>query len=92
MTGAIGFSEERQKEIIEALRSHGATRPCPRCGNGTFEMIDGYAAMSIQTELQGIIIGGRVVPTILVACRQCGWLSQHALGALGLMPPGGERK
>jgi len=90
MVEQIGLSQEKQKEIIEALRLHGANRPCPRCGNGTFELIDGYAAQSIQTEVRGIVIGGRAVPTVLVACNRCGWLAQHALGALGLLEKGGE--
>lgn len=41
----------------------------------------------LQTEVAGIIIGGPTVPSVVVSCQQCGFLAQHALGALGLLPP-----
>ena len=27
------------------------------------------------------------IPTIAIVCNNCGYISQHALGALGLLPP-----
>jgi hypothetical protein len=32
------------------------------------------------------MMGGGGVPTVLVACSNCGHLMQHAIGALGLLP------
>ncbi len=80
------LSEQRKQEIIKALDEHGARLPCPRCGNPNFILIDGYFNQTIQTELQGLVLGGPSVPSVVVACSKCGFLSQYALGILGLLP------
>lgn len=80
------ISEERKKEIVKALEDRGAKLPCPRCGNQQFTLLDGYFNQSIQTELKGMVLGGPSIPSVVIACNRCGFLSQHALGALGLLP------
>lgn len=81
-----GFTEERKKEIIAALESRGAKNPCPRCGGVNFALIDGYVSHSLQTNMLGMTLGGTTIPTIATVCVQCGFVSQHALGVLGLLP------
>jgi len=78
--------EEQKQKIIKALEERKVILPCPRCGNEHFTLLDGYFNQTIQTELTGIVIGGPSVPSIVVVCTQCGYLSQHALGVLGLLP------
>ncbi|OGH05860.1 MAG: hypothetical protein A2W22_05400 [Candidatus Levybacteria bacterium RBG_16_35_11] len=80
------LAEERKQEIIKALEKQGARLPCPRCGNQQFILIDGYFNQTIQNELQGMLIGGKSIPSVVIACNRCGFLSQHALGILGLLP------
>jgi ribosomal protein S27AE len=80
------ITQEQKKRIIEALNEKGAKLPCPRCGNESFALLDGYFNHTLQTELKGIIIGGPSVPSVVVTCVRCGFLSQHALGVLGLLP------
>ena len=80
------LSQEQKEEIINALIEKGVKLPCPRCGNNNFTLLDGYFNQTIQTELKGMVIGGPSVPSIVVACTRCGFLSQHALGVLGLLP------
>lgn len=80
------LSKEEKEKIIKALDERGAKLPCPRCGNNSFTLLDGYFNQTIQTELKGMVIGGPSVPSVVVACNQCGYLSQHALGTLGLLP------
>jgi hypothetical protein len=75
-----------QDRIIKVLTERGASLPCPRCGNDDFTLLDGYFNEFIQDEPRGIILGGRTIPSIIVACKRCGFLSQHALGILGLLP------
>ncbi len=80
---------EKQREvIIKALEARGATRPCPRCGSERFSIVDGYSIHFIQDQLGSVRIGGPNVPTVVVACLKCGWIAEHALGALGLLPDG----
>jgi hypothetical protein len=79
-------SDEKQK-IIKILEDKGATNPCPRCGENNFAIIDGYFNQTLQEEIVGdIVLGGPAIPSIVTACTNCGFISQHALGALGLLP------
>ena len=80
-------STQAQKDkFIKVLNDRGANLPCPRCGNTDFTLLDGYFNQIIQEEPKGIVLGGRTIPSIVIACNRCGFLSQHALGILGLLP------
>ena len=88
-----GLSDERLGEIIKALEQRGAILPCPRCGSRQFSVAkEGYFNQTLQTELTGIVIGGPSIPTVVVICSKCGYVAQHALGALGLLPKEGGNK
>lgn len=80
------LSKKAKEEIIAALKERGATRPCPRCGNDQFTLIDGYVNQVLQKELKRIVISGESVPSVVVACNRCGFMSQHAIGVLGVLP------
>jgi ribosomal protein S27AE len=80
------LSPEQKRKVVEALEKVGARLPCPRCGNNNFTLLDGYFNQPVQTELAGLVLGGPSVPSAVVVCTRCGYLSQHALGALGLLP------
>ncbi|MDO8567794.1 MAG: hypothetical protein Q7R57_03665 [Dehalococcoidales bacterium] len=87
------LSEEQKQKIIDALTSHGVNLPCPRCGSCKFSLLDGYFNQTLQTELTGgLTLGGPVLPSFAVVCNQCGFMSQHALGVLGLMSAKEEAK
>jgi len=82
----LSISKEEQSKIIKALEEKGATKPCSRCGHKSFSLLDGYFSHSIQTSLEdGIVLGGPTVPVVTTICNNCGYLSQHAVGALGLL-------
>jgi ribosomal protein S27AE len=72
-------------KIIKALQERNANMPCPRCGNDAFTLLDGYFNQVIQSDPRGIVLGGRTIPSVVVACNKCGYLAQHALGVLGLL-------
>jgi hypothetical protein len=86
-------TQTTQEAIIEALKRVGADSPCPRCGNTSFALLGEYDfILSKQGGIVDLPIGnrrsqGRMVPAVLVGCEQCGYLSTHGLGALGLLPP-----
>ncbi len=81
-----------RKKIADVLQSRGVKLPCHRCGNKSFSIIDGYANYMVQPELSGgIVIGGPTVPVVLVGCDNCGAITPHALGALGLLPKPEEK-
>ncbi|RLG70953.1 MAG: hypothetical protein DRO11_05335 [Methanobacteriota archaeon] len=79
------LSEDERQKIRDALKKRGAGLPCPRCGNKSFSLLDGYLMHTIQTSLEDVPAGEQVVPTVAVVCDRCGYLSHHALGILGLL-------
>lgn len=79
------LSQEEKDEIIEILKERGAIQSCPRCGHGNFTILDGYMTHSLQSKLEGQVIGGPAIPTVAVICNNCGFVSEHALGVLGLL-------
>lgn len=79
-------TQDQKDKIIKALTERGANLPCPRCGNDAFTLLDGYFNQIIQETPRGIVLGGRTIPSVAVACKRCGYIAQHALGILGLLP------
>lgn len=60
--------------VLTALHTHGATRPCPRCGSEQWEVGSGRCN----------IFYNRHAP-IPVYCLQCGFVVMHAPEELGLV-------
>jgi predicted RNA-binding Zn-ribbon protein involved in translation (DUF1610 family) len=84
------LTEEQKATIIRKLQEKGVNMPCPRCGNPTFSLVEGYFVQPIQNDLRGgLVIGGPAIPSVIVICNKCGFISQHALGPLGLLPESG---
>ena len=92
MRMSIHLSEEEKKKIVQELEKRGATLPCPRCGKKNFSLLDGYFVQPISTEIGTVTLGGPTLPSIAIVCTNCGYLSQHALGALELLPSEKEGK
>ena len=82
------MTPEDKNKVVKALEERNAKLPCPRCGGRSFTLVDGYFNQSIQPSVGGgLVIGGPAIPSVAVVCTQCGFIAQHALGVLGLMPP-----
>lgn len=92
------MTNEEKEKIIKALEERDAKNPCPRCSNDVFNLVDGYFVQSLQEKAKGVVIGGLSLPSVVVVCNKCGFMSQHALGAIGLLSiqdndtPGNEDK
>jgi ribosomal protein S27AE len=84
------MDKAQKDKIVSKLLEKGVKLPCPRCGNNEFTVIDGYFNQTLQDQLQGLVIGGPSIPSVVTACARCGFLAQHALGALGLLPSQGK--
>jgi hypothetical protein len=74
-----------KERIIKELQSRGARLPCSRCGHNQFTLLDDFARIDQQKDFQNISLGGPAIPCAMVACTNCGNVSFHAIGALGLM-------
>lgn len=80
------LTNEQKEEIKSKLVSKVINLTCPMCGNKSFSMSEGYFMNTMQADLKSLALGGQAIPTIGVICNNCGFVSQHALGALGLLP------
>jgi len=80
------ITPEEKQNIIKILNDRLANLPCPRCGNKQFSLTDGYTSQFIQNKIEEVNFGGASIPSITAVCTRCGFLSQHSLGVLGLLP------
>ena len=78
---------EQKKRITEELKRKGALRPCARCGNGDFGILD-YIFANNPQQIAGAYqfaspnpLGGSY-PTIALFCTNCGAVYYHVLGML----------
>jgi len=79
------FEQQTKEKIAEKIKEKEALKPCERCGQQNFSVLDGFVNVPLAQEISGgIVIGGPQVPCAVIACTNCGNLSYHALGALGL--------
>jgi hypothetical protein len=79
------MKQDVKNEIIRKLNEKGASKPCARCGHEHFSLLDDYSKISLQPEIDGFVLGGAAIPVFNIACTNCGAITQHALGALGLL-------
>lgn len=74
----------RSKLIIETLNKRGVNKPCPRCGHPHFAVV-AEAEITVSDDPRWTAMVPQAVPTVVVACSNCGFVSQHALGPIGLL-------
>jgi len=70
---------ETQREVVSAaILRYTRDRPCPACG--------GAPSNSLNPDLVSVPVwkGDKGIPAAAVACNLCGFVSLHALKALGL--------
>jgi ribosomal protein S27AE len=79
------WTPEQRNEIVKRLQERGVNRPCPRCGSDQFNLVDGYAVFGLVDKLEDEGVR-HLAPSVCVACARCGYLTFHAMGALGLLP------
>ena len=85
MTSASQFTKEREKEILEVMEKSGVLNLCPICRNNKFQLQPGYFINVVQENIEKIELGGESIPTVILICHNCGFVSQHSLGVLGLL-------
>ena len=81
------MEQKRLEQIVQALTAKGVNKPCPRCGNPKFSVV-GETNIPLQEDPNVFAIGGPAIPTIIVACDKCGYITQHAQIPLGLAKGG----
>ena len=79
------LSEDDKRKIANELSLRIPNLTCPMCHRSNFIITDGYFNPPINANLKGIVIGGSSIPSIGIVCANCGFISHHALGVLGLL-------
>ena len=80
------MSEEEKKRAVDTLTKKGVKTQCPMCSNNNFILAEGYFNQTMQGNFHGgLILGGPSIPSVAIVCTNCGFISHHALGALGLL-------
>lgn len=75
------MDQDRKEKIARALVSKGVKQPCPRCTSLNFEVV-GQTNLMLNENPQAFVVGGPTVPTVVVACSNCGFITLHALGVI----------
>lgn len=79
------LDKKEKEKIIETLVRKVPSLECPMCHNRRFILADGYTMLGVQDSKDHWVMGGSMMPVIGLVCSQCGFISFHALGALGLL-------
>lgn len=79
------MNEEKKRQIANALSIRTGNIVCPICHQSRYTLLDGYFVNVIQDKYQGMQLGGRLLPSVMLVCNNCGHLENFALGVLGLM-------
>ena len=77
------MNKKEHNELIEKLRSLGATKNCPRCGNNQYDVPDSYGEIVIRPYLNKESSETKTISFVMVICDKCGYIAQHAITSLG---------
>ena len=71
------MEQSKVQDFIKALVTKGVRMPCPRCGNQNFAVV-AESIIFIQSNPAVLSIGGPSIPTVVIVCDKCGYVTQHA--------------
>jgi len=79
------MTEEKKRQIADALSKRLGNIVCPMCHQSQYTLVDGYVSEPVRDDYKKVILGGRVIPSVMLVCNHCGHIDRFALGVLGLM-------
>lgn len=80
------LSEKDKGDLIRIITDRVHTFECPMCHKQSFTIVDGYLIQNLQKSMDSYTIGnGPLLPSVAIVCNNCGFMSQHNLGILGLL-------
>lgn len=82
------MDEETKKQIINALSQKVGSFVCPICHQSKYSFVDGYTVDAVQEDYKVIQLGGRLIPSVILVCNNCGHIDRFSLGVLGLIEQG----
>ena len=84
MNNYKGISTDDKHRIISALKARGAGS-CPRCRDSQWTVSE-YSMIEVQATMDRNSAETTTIPSIMIVCEHCGFISQHALQPLGIWP------
>jgi hypothetical protein len=80
----MGLTDRQRKTIENSLNSKGI-RNCPLCRYSKWQLEDNMVQTPVAS-LGGafMTIGGPIMPLVQLICLNCGFVSLHAAGLLGI--------
>lgn len=79
------LKDEERNKIAKILSERIGNFTCPICKRGHFSLIDGYSSYALTDNYRKINIDGKIIPFTMLVCDNCGFITQHALGTIGLI-------
>jgi hypothetical protein len=71
--------------VIQTLQSRGMTGACPMCKKNEWVVHEVPVSLPVY-EMDGKVkVPGTSMPVAAMICKNCGFMSFHSLGALGLL-------
>jgi len=70
------------RELDARLEREGKKMACPMCGHKHLGFADGAHINLLQDDIDALRLSGQNIPAVVIICVNCGFMSQHAIGAL----------
>ncbi|MFA5453002.1 MAG: hypothetical protein WC248_05475 [Candidatus Methanomethylophilaceae archaeon] len=78
-------SQEFFLKAWDALIARDALSPCPRCGKRRFSLGFGFSRSTLDISIEGKVLSKVEIPTVILVCDNCGFISEHSMERLGLL-------
>ena len=79
------MDQAKKIEIINELNKRVQSFICPICHQAKYSFLDGYTVDPLQNNYKNLELGGKVIPSVMIVCNNCGHLDRFSLGVLGLL-------
>lgn len=79
------MNEEKKRQIVKALSQRVSSIVCPICHQSKYSFVDGYTIDPVQDDYKAVQLGGKIIPSVMLVCNNCGHIDRFSLGVLGLM-------
>ena len=84
------MDQNRKTEIINELNKRVQSFICPICHQAKYSFIDGYTVDPLQSNYKNLDLGGKMIPSVMIVCNNCGHIDKFSLGILGLLDKNNE--
>ncbi len=75
---------DRQKNTIKSALQQKGFGACPMCHKSNWQFGDDLVHAPVTALGGSMAIGGPHIPMVQIVCTNCGFVSHHAAGALGI--------